>query len=52
MIHQGVFRNEDEMADFLTRDLAPLPGISALQVSVVLRMLRRYWIHREDGRFA
>ncbi|WP_372444225.1 Lrp/AsnC family transcriptional regulator [Amycolatopsis magusensis] len=52
VIHQGVFRNEDEMADFLTRDLAPLPGISALQVSVVLRMLRRYWIHREDGRFA
>ncbi|MBN6042114.1 Lrp/AsnC family transcriptional regulator [Amycolatopsis sp. 195334CR] len=50
VIHQGVFRNEDEMADFLTRDLAPLPGISALQVSVVLRMLRRYWIHREDGR--
>ncbi|AXB48326.1 AsnC family transcriptional regulator [Amycolatopsis albispora] len=49
VIHQGVFRNEDEMADFLTRDLAPLPGISALQVSVVLRMLRRYWIHREDG---
>lgn len=52
VIHQGVFRNEDEMADFLTRDLAPLPGITALQVSVVLRMLRRYWLHREDGRFA
>ncbi|RZQ62368.1 Lrp/AsnC family transcriptional regulator [Amycolatopsis suaedae] len=49
VIHQGVFRNEEEMADFLTRDLAPLPGITALQVSVVLRMLRRYWIHREDG---
>jgi len=52
IIHQGVFRNEDEMADFLTRDLAPLPGITALQVSVVLRMLRRYWLYREDGRFA
>ncbi|RSM56152.1 AsnC family transcriptional regulator [Amycolatopsis sp. WAC 01376] len=52
VIHQGVFRNEDEMADFLTRDLAPLPGITALQVSVVLRMLRRYWLYREDGRFA
>ncbi|MFK0246892.1 Lrp/AsnC family transcriptional regulator [Amycolatopsis azurea] len=52
IIHQGVFQNEDEMADFLTRDLAPLPGITALQVSVVLRMLRRYWLYREDGRFA
>ncbi|MFI7120403.1 Lrp/AsnC family transcriptional regulator [Amycolatopsis sp. NPDC049868] len=52
VIHQGVFRNEDEMADFLTRDLAPLPGITASQVSVVLRMLRRYWLYREDGRFA
>lgn len=52
VIHQGVFRNEDEIADFLTRDLAPLPGITALQVSVVLRMLRRYWLHREDGKFA
>ncbi|MEV0198064.1 Lrp/AsnC family transcriptional regulator [Nonomuraea sp. NPDC050691] len=50
VIHQGVFRHEEELGDFLTRDLAHLPGINALDVSVVLRMLRRYWIHREDGR--
>ncbi|WP_049564562.1 Lrp/AsnC family transcriptional regulator [Nonomuraea sp. SBT364] len=50
VIHQGVFRHEDDLGDFLTRDLAHLPGITALQVSVVLKMLRRYWIYREDGR--
>ncbi|MBN6053139.1 Lrp/AsnC family transcriptional regulator [Nonomuraea sp. RK-328] len=50
VIHQGVFRHEEELGEFLTRDLAHLPGINALDVSVVLRMLRRYWIHREDGR--
>ncbi|MER6944674.1 Lrp/AsnC family transcriptional regulator [Nonomuraea sp. NPDC000554] len=49
VIHQGVFRHEDDLGDFLTRDLAHLPGITALDVSVVLRMLRRYWIRREDG---
>ncbi|NUW40568.1 winged helix-turn-helix transcriptional regulator [Nonomuraea rhodomycinica] len=50
VIHQGVFRHEEELGDFLTRDLAHLPGINALDVSVVLRVLRRYWIRREDGR--
>ncbi|WP_336211348.1 Lrp/AsnC family transcriptional regulator [Nonomuraea sp. LPB2021202275-12-8] len=50
VIHQGVFKHEEDLGDFLTRDLAHLPGITALQVSVVLRMLRRYWIYREDGR--
>jgi len=52
VIHHGVFRGEDEMADFLTHDLAPLPGITALQVCVMLRVLRRYWLNRDDGRFA
>lgn len=52
VMHQGVFRDEDEMADFLTRDLAPLPGITALQVCVMLQVLRRYWLDRDEGRFA
>lgn len=50
VIHHGVFRDEDGLAELLTRDLATLPGITACEVSVVLDVLRRYWIGREDGR--
>lgn len=43
IIHHGVFRNEDHLADFLTHDLAELPGITALEVAIVLHILTRYW---------
>ncbi|MEU0844652.1 Lrp/AsnC family transcriptional regulator [Streptomyces sp. NPDC005962] len=50
VIHHGVFRDEEGLAAFLTHDLAALPGITACEVSVMLDVLRRYWIGREDGR--
>jgi DNA-binding Lrp family transcriptional regulator len=50
VIHHGVFRDEEGLAVFLTGDLAALPGITACEVSVVLDVLRRYWIGRADGR--
>lgn len=43
VIHHGLFHHEDELAEFLSRDLAQYPGISHLEVSVVLRVLTRYW---------
>ncbi|WP_433868756.1 Lrp/AsnC family transcriptional regulator [Saccharopolyspora sp. CA-218241] len=50
VIHQGVFGDEDALADFLSDDLAGLPGIRSTEVSVVLDVLRRYWIDRDGVR--
>lgn len=50
VIHQGIFRDEDHLAEFLSDDLAELPGITAVEVSVVLDVLRRYWIRRDGVR--
>ena len=50
VVHQGVFRGEDELADFLERDLAELPGLTGWGVSVVLEVLQRYFIRRDGGR--
>ncbi|RCV53406.1 AsnC family transcriptional regulator [Marinitenerispora sediminis] len=50
VIHHGAFRDEDQLADFLSDDLAGIPGVTAVQVSVVLDVLRRYWIHRSGVR--
>ncbi|WPB88815.1 hypothetical protein [Streptomyces malaysiensis] len=49
MIHHGVFRDEDGLADPPT--LAPVkpPGITAREVSVVPDMPRRHWIDRAGG---
>ncbi|GAA2094670.1 hypothetical protein GCM10009801_62980 [Streptomyces albiaxialis] len=49
LIHHGVWRDEDALADFLTVDLAALPGISAVVVLPVLDVLRRNWLDRHDG---
>ncbi|GAA4016393.1 Lrp/AsnC family transcriptional regulator [Streptomyces plumbiresistens] len=52
VVHHGVFRDEDGLTEFLTRDLADLPGVTSFDVSVVLDALRRHWLDREDGRLA
>ncbi|WP_247197080.1 Lrp/AsnC family transcriptional regulator [Streptomyces sp. GESEQ-35] len=52
VVHHGVFTDEDSFAEFLTRDLADLPGVTSFDVSVVLDALRRHWLDREDGRLA
>ena len=52
VVHVAVFRDEDGLSEFLTRDLADLPGVTSFDVSVVLDALRRHWLDREDGRLA
>ncbi|GAA1231888.1 Lrp/AsnC family transcriptional regulator [Prauserella halophila] len=43
VIHQGVFRDEDGLAEFLTGDLGALPGVLSFDVSVLLDVRKRYW---------
>lgn len=46
VIHHGLFRHEDDLADFLARDLGRYPGVTRFEISVVLRVLTRYWTPR------
>ncbi|MHA6615998.1 Lrp/AsnC family transcriptional regulator [Pseudonocardia sp. DLS-67] len=46
VIHHGLFRHEDDLADFLTRDLGRHSGVTRFEISVVLRVLMRYWTPR------
>ncbi|MFC7330912.1 Lrp/AsnC family transcriptional regulator [Marinactinospora rubrisoli] len=50
VIHHGAFRDEERLADFLSTDLAGISGVTAVQVSVFLDVLRRYWISRTGVR--
>ncbi|MEJ5867576.1 Lrp/AsnC ligand binding domain-containing protein [Pseudokineococcus sp. 5B2Z-1] len=50
VIHQGVFRHEEDLASFLEEELSELPGIGDVVVSVVVDVLQRYWTPRRDGR--
>jgi DNA-binding Lrp family transcriptional regulator len=50
VVHHGVFRDEDGLAEFLTGDLAGLPDVSSFDVSVVLDVRKRYWLDRTGGR--
>ncbi|WP_017624809.1 Lrp/AsnC ligand binding domain-containing protein [Nocardiopsis chromatogenes] len=49
LIHHGAFRDERELGRFITEDLAALPGVADVRSSVLLEVLRRYWIDRADG---
>jgi DNA-binding Lrp family transcriptional regulator len=46
VIHHGLFRHEDDLADFLARDLGRHPGVTRFEISIVLRVLMRYWTPR------
>lgn len=46
VIHHGLFRNEDDLATFLSEDLGRHSGITAFEVSTVLSVLTRYWSPR------
>lgn len=50
VIHHGVFRDETGLGRFLTGDLADLPGVADVRSSVLLDVVRRYWIDRREGR--
>ena len=50
IIHHGLFRHEDDLADFVARDLGQYPGVTGFEISVVLRVLTRYWTPRARQR--
>jgi DNA-binding Lrp family transcriptional regulator len=52
VVHHALFRDEEGLDGFLTRDLAELPGVTSFDVAVVLDALRRHWLDRDDGRLA
>jgi DNA-binding Lrp family transcriptional regulator len=52
MIYYGTFRDEGELADLLTGDLAALDGVKAVEVAVVLRVLTRSWLPGDGVRLA
>lgn len=47
VIYHGLFRHEIDLARFLGRDIAALPGVSAFDLSVVLQVVKRYWKRRD-----
>ena len=49
VFYHGVFRSEEELAEFATADIGTLPGVVGMNMSMVLRVLRRQWIDRSDG---
>lgn len=49
LIHHGVFRDEGELARFLSEDLAAIEGLSDVRVAVVLDVLQRYWVRRNGS---
>lgn len=46
VLYHGVFSHEDALATFLSTEIASLPGVSALEVSIVLQVVTRYWTSR------
>ncbi|MEV0616406.1 Lrp/AsnC family transcriptional regulator [Nonomuraea sp. NPDC050404] len=50
MIYHGAFRDENDLDQLLTGDLAALDGIRTVEVAIVLRVLTRYWLPREGLR--
>ncbi|ONI84114.1 transcriptional regulator [Actinosynnema sp. ALI-1.44] len=47
IIHHGVFRDEDDLATFVTDDVGKLDGVSGFTMCVALGVLRRQWIDRD-----
>lgn len=47
IIHHGVFRDEEDLASFITDDVGALDGVSGFTMSVALGVLRRQWIDRD-----
>ncbi|RKS08084.1 AsnC family transcriptional regulator [Nocardiopsis sp. Huas11] len=49
VIHHGAFRDEHALGRFITEDLAVMPGVTDVRSSVLLDVLRRYWVDRHEG---
>ncbi|MGW2512655.1 winged helix-turn-helix transcriptional regulator [Streptomyces scopuliridis] len=50
VIHYGVFRDEEDLARFITTDLGAFPGITTVNTCVGVRVLRRHWRARDGVR--
>ncbi|WP_020666590.1 AsnC family transcriptional regulator [Amycolatopsis nigrescens] len=48
ILHHGTFRDEEDLARFVTEDIGALPGVTGCTTSTALGVLRRQWIDRED----
>jgi DNA-binding Lrp family transcriptional regulator len=49
VIHHGLFRHEDDLAEFLAHEVGRHREVNRFEVSVVLRVLTRYWTPREPA---
>ncbi|MFF7653051.1 AsnC family transcriptional regulator [Streptomyces sp. NPDC007983] len=47
MNHYGVFRDEEDLARFITTDLGAHPEIVTVNTCVAVRVLRRHWTDRD-----
>ncbi|MFJ2216733.1 Lrp/AsnC ligand binding domain-containing protein [Streptomyces sp. NPDC101062] len=50
VIHHGVFRDEEDLADFITTDLGAFPEVTRVNTCVGVRVLRRHWTARDGVR--
>ncbi|MGW7293107.1 Lrp/AsnC family transcriptional regulator [Streptomyces xiamenensis] len=50
VVHYGVFRDEEDLADFITTDLGAFEGIMTVNTSVAVEVLRRHWTGRDGFR--
>ncbi|CAL9423056.1 Lrp/AsnC family transcriptional regulator [Streptomyces albus] len=50
VIHYGVFRDEEDLARFITTDLGAFPEVTTVNTCVGVRVLRRHWTAREGVR--
>ena len=44
LTYDGVFRDEDELANFLIDDVHSVDGISRVECSMQVEVLKRYWV--------
>ncbi|MER8003093.1 MULTISPECIES: Lrp/AsnC family transcriptional regulator [unclassified Streptomyces] len=50
VIHYGVFRDEEDLARFITTDLGAFPAVTTVNTCVGVRVLRRHWTARDGVR--
>ncbi|MFJ5222908.1 AsnC family transcriptional regulator [Streptomyces sp. NPDC088400] len=50
VIHYGVFRDEEDLAHFITTDLGAFPAVTTVNTCVGVRVLRRHWTARDGVR--
>ncbi|MFD7087991.1 Lrp/AsnC family transcriptional regulator [Streptomyces sp. NPDC056652] len=50
VIHYGVFRDEEDLARFITTDLGAVPEVTTVNTCVGVRVLRRHWTARDGVR--